>query len=155
MTRNDDNAGTDSSLNLTINIDGLDSVDYDYYSFSMGKGEAGVNVMKPTNVMDPATKFDPFDSSALTNSSIRLGIRGDNMWLPQHVLLLGRQQNPEGMGEVFALAVEVDTTVRLSTDNDTLGGDGGNLSMPIRLVGYGTSTTLIRRVLWLVETANG
>lgn len=29
LTRNDENAGTTSSLNLTINIDGRDVVDYD------------------------------------------------------------------------------------------------------------------------------
>jgi len=39
------------------------------------------------------------DLSALTNSSIRLGIRGDDLWLPEHVrLLLGRQQTPDGTG---------------------------------------------------------
>ena len=100
--------------------------------------------------------FDPFYSSPMTNSSIRLGIRGD-LWLPKHILLLGREQTLDGTGEVFALAVEVDTTNRLSTDNDLGTGTDApaSLSIPLRLVGSGSPGTIIRRVLLLVKTDTG
>lgn len=152
LTRNKENAGTDSDLNLTINVDGLDVVNFDYDDPSIGKGEAGLYPMG-----QGPFGFDPFDSNPLTNSSIRLGIRGDDLWLPKHVLLLGREQTPDGTGEVFALAVEVDTTLRLSTDNDLGTGTDApaNLSTPLRLVGSGSSSIIIRRVLLLVKTDTG
>jgi hypothetical protein len=51
--------------------------------------------------------------------------------------------------EVLAIAMEVDTTVQLST-----GVGLSNLSMPLRLVGSGSSSTMIRRVLLLIYTSN-
>jgi hypothetical protein len=148
LTKNDKDAGTDSDLNLTINIDGLDAVDYDFENPLIEAGGAGLEVVESFQPGFPTSKFDPFDSSALTNSSIRLGIRDDDMWHPEHVLLLGRAERM-----VLALAVEVDIMVRLSTDN-VLGGDNGKLSMSLRLVGSGNSSTVIYRVLLLVETSN-
>jgi hypothetical protein len=152
LTRNKENAGTDSDLNLTIDIDGLDVVNFDYDDPSIGQGEAGLYPMG-----EGPFGFDPFESSPLTNSSIRLGIRGDDLWLPRDVLLLGREQTPDGTGEVLALAVELDTTVRLSTDNNLGTGTDApaNLSIPLRLVSSGSSGTIIRRVLLLLKTATG
>ena len=49
--------------------------------------------------------------------------------------------------ELAALAMETDLTDNLSTDYRE-----GKLTVPIRLVGRGGSTTLIRRVLLLVDS---
>jgi hypothetical protein len=145
LTRNDDDAGTSSRLNLTVNVDGEDIVDGDMggdvwpVNFPhLGSGEAGIGGL---------TLSTPFNSNDLTNSSIRLGIRGDNAWGPQHVLLFG--VNFAG-GPSIALAMETDLPLWLSTDPSD--GGGAHLTMPLRLVSPGGSNTLIRRVLMLVET---
>src|SRR5215207_7903305 len=85
--------------------------------------------------------------NALTNSSVRLGIRGDNAWGPEHVLLIGRTQPAFEPGRIIALAMETDLTEWLSADSSE-----GHLTTRLRLVGVGNSTTLIRRVLLLVYT---
>lgn len=94
--------------------------------------------------------MDPFESLMLTNSSIRLAIRGDDAWIPDNILLLGRT-----VRETVALALEMVTgTVTLSTD-DLDGyehGQIGHLSMPLNLVGSGSSATVIESVLLLVRT---
>jgi len=143
LTRNDDDAGTSSTLNLTVNVDGEDIVDADMggsvwpVNFPhLDDGEAG---------MGGPSLSTPFNSNGLTNSSICLGIRGDNAWGPEHVLLFG--VNFAG-GPTVGLAMETDLTLWLSTDPSD--GGSAHLTMPLRLVGSGGS--LIRRVLMLVWT---
>jgi hypothetical protein len=147
-TSNDEDAGTRSYLNLTINIDGSDVVDYDLLwrrdpsdSVGIERGEAAIFYIRPEGG-GPYEMVDPFESMSLTPSSIRLGIRAADDWHPEHVLLLGST-----LREMIPLAVEVDQTVRLSTNDRE-----GHLSMPVRPVSQGNSTTVIRRVLLLVST---
>ena len=85
--------------------------------------------------------------SLLTNSSIRLGIRDDDAWGPQHVLVFGQAQADWVPSRITALAMETDWPHWLSTDSSE-----GHLTMPIRLVGQGDVTTQIQRVLLLVST---
>jgi hypothetical protein len=89
----------------------------------------------------------PVDATGLTNSSIRLGIRGDDAWGPRHVLLFGQLQPEFEPGRLVAVGMETDLTHWLSTDSSE-----GHLTMPIQLVVAGSSTTLIQRVLLLVHT---
>jgi len=138
LTKNEDDAGSSSTLNLTIDIDGVDVFDEDFGS-DLSDGEAGLLLTD--------TLATPLDSAGLTNSSIRLGIRDDDAWGPLHVLLFGHAQSDFTPGRTAALAMETDLTHWLSTDSSE-----GHLTMPIRLVGPGDSTTQIRRVLLLVET---
>jgi hypothetical protein len=133
LTRNIDDAGTSSTLNLTVNVEADDRLDIDF-STDLDQGEA-VLFGGPIPV---------FDSTFMTNSSARLGIRGDDAWSPQDVLLFGLAFE---RNELVALAMETDLTDPLSTDDRE-----GKLTMPIRLVGRGGSATLIRRVLLLVDT---
>ena len=58
LNRNTDNAGSDSTINLTINVDGEDVLDNDYGS-NVGDGEAYVNGGSQVDT--------PFDSATLTN----------------------------------------------------------------------------------------
>src|SRR5262249_7424091 len=101
-----------------------------------GEGQAALSESTPIN---------PFESNLLTNSSIRVGIRSDDAWTPQHALVLGRT-----IRGVIALAMETELTRSLSTDSTE-----GKLTMPLRRVGSGSSSTLIRRVMLLVYTESG
>ena len=138
LNRDADNAGSDSTINLTINVDGQDVLDRDYGS-NVGDGEAYLNGGSQLEA--------PFDSATLTNSSIRLGLRGDDAWAPGDVLLFGHSLAEFQSGMAIPLAMESGLTASLSTDPSE-----GPLTVPLRLVAPGTSNTVIRRVLLLVHT---
>ena len=138
LNRNTDNAGSDSTINLTINVDGEDVLDNDYGS-NVGDGEAYVNGGSQLGT--------PFDSATLTNSSVRLGLRDDDAWSPGDVLVFGHSQAEFQSGVAVALAMESGLTAFLSTDPSE-----GPLTVPVRLVSPGTSNTVIRRVLLLTHT---
>jgi hypothetical protein len=149
LTKNEDDAGSNNRLNLTVNIHGDDVFDQDFYlgldrdgalEDGLLEGQAGLG----ESLALPA----PFEANALTNSSIRLGIRGDDAWGARHALLIGRTQPAFEPGRIVALAMETDLADWLSAD-----ASEGHLTMRLRLVGAGTSTTVIRRVLLLVYTA--
>jgi hypothetical protein len=151
-TRDEDDADTDSRHNLTINIDGTDVFNLDF-PFGLGEGigrnETGYQQCAIlAGSVEPPLVADPFDSNGLTDASIRLGIRGDDAWAPQHVLLIGRVRSEWTPGRSVALAVETDLTEWLSSDPDE-----GHLTMRLRLVGSGNGATLIRRVLLVVYTS--
>ena len=138
LTKNEDDAGTSNIFNLSVNVAGDDVLDTD---FDPDLGDAEAEVIWKTAL--PA----PFDSTGLTNSSIRLGIRDDDAWAPQEVLLFGEAEPDFQPGRMVALAMESDLQHWLSTDPSE-----GNLTMPLRLVSPGDSSTVIRRVLMLVHT---
>jgi len=138
LNRNTGNAGSDSTINLTINVDGEDIVDRDFGS-NVGDGEAYLNGW---DQLDP-----PFDSAVLTNSSVRIGVRGDDAWGPGEVLVFGQSLAEPGSGVAVPLVVESGLTDVLSTDPSE-----GPLTVPLRRVEPGTSSTVIRRVLLLVYT---
>ena len=138
LNRNTGNAGSDSTINLTINVDGEDIVDRDFGS-NVGDGEAYLNGW---DQLDP-----PFDSAVLTNSSVRIGVRGDDAWGPGEVLVFGQSLAEPGSGVAVPLVMESGLTDLLSTDPSE-----GPLTVPLRRVEPGTSSTVIRRVLLLVYT---
>ena len=138
LNRNTDNAGSDSTINVTINVDGEDVLDRDFGS-NVGDGEAYLN---------GGSQLDaPFDSAALTDSSVRIGIRGDDAWSPGDVLLFGHSMAEFGSGVAVPLAMETGLTDSLSTDSSE-----GSLTVPLRRTDPGNSSTIIRRVLLLVHT---
>jgi hypothetical protein len=151
LTMDEDDAGSRNRFNLIVNIDGTDVFDQD---FTLGwrapgsgqpgleDGQAGLEQSQPLTT--------PFESAALTNSSVRLGIRGENAWAPQHVLLIGRTRPAFEPGRTIALAMETDLTDWLSADTSE-----GHLTMRLRLVSAGGPATVIRRVLLLVYTDSG
>ena len=138
LTKAEDNAGTSSTFNVTVNVAGDDILDRDFDP-DLDDAEA--------QVLWSDTLPSAFDSTGLTNSSIRLGIRDDDAWGPQEVLLFGQAEPDFQPGRIVALAMESDLQHWLSTDSSE-----GNLTMPIRLVSPGSSATIIRRVLMLVDT---
>jgi hypothetical protein len=151
-SRNDDDAGTDNRHNLTINIDGADVFNLDF-PFGLGEGigrdETGYQqcAILPGSV-EPPLVADPFDTDGLTDSSIRLGVRGDDAWAPRHVLLIGRVRSQWVPGRSVALAIETDLTHWLSSDPDE-----GRLTMRLRLARTGDGAMLIRRVLLVIYTS--
>jgi hypothetical protein len=147
LTKDEDDAGSRNRFNLTVNIDGGDVFRHDFVlgwnlpgqgSTGLRDGQAGLEEAKPAA---------PFDSDKLTNSSVRVGLRGDDAWAPKHVMVIGRAQPDFTPGPVLALAMETDIDRWLSAD-----GDEGRLTMPVRRVGAGSASTVIRRVLLLVYT---
>jgi hypothetical protein len=140
LTRDEEDAGSNNRLNLTVNLQNGDIFDEDFTG--LAKRSAGIEESPPLTT--------PFEANALTHSSIRLGIRGDDAWGPQHVLLIGRTESAFTPGRTIALAMETDLSLWLSSD-----ASEGQLTMRMRLVGAGSSTTVIRRVLFLVYTGGG
>jgi hypothetical protein len=144
LTKDEHNADTDAERhNLTVNIDGVDVADMHFYASSWGRGRASVSGGVHGIPAEPLAT--PFESNLLTNSSIRLGIRVDDAWGPRDVLVLGSTER-----QVIALAMETDVERWLSSDRSE-----GKLTMPVRLVGQGSSSTQIRRLLMLVHTGWG
>ena len=141
LNRNTDDAGSDSTINLTINIDGEDVLDRDSGS-TVGDGEAYIN--------GPFQLETPFDSATLTNSSVRIGLRDDDAWAPGDVLVFGHSLAEFQSGIAVPLVMETGLNVSLSTDPSE-----GPLTVPLRQVSPGASSTVIRRVLLLVHTQWG
>ena len=138
LNRNTEDAGSDSTINLTINVDGEDVLDHDYGS-NVGDGEAYINGGSQLET--------PFDSAELTNCSVRIGVRDDDAWGPGDVLVFGQSTAEFQSGVAVPLVMETGLTDFLSTDPSE-----GPLTVPLRRVDPGTSNTVIRRVLLLVDT---
>jgi hypothetical protein len=141
LNRNTEDAGSDSTINLTINVDGEDVLDNDY-GFNVGDGEAYLNGGSQLET--------PFDSAGLTSSSVRIGVRGDDAWAPGDVFLFGQSTAEFNSGVAVPLVMETGLTDFLSTDPSE-----GPLTIPLRRVDPGNSSTIIRRVLLLVDTQFG
>lgn len=156
LTKDEDDAGSNNRFNLTINIDGIDVVARDF-AIGWRLTRSGNNQVLRTGLRDGQAGIEnsnpletPFEAAQLTQSSVRLGIRGDDAWAPEHVLLIGRTQPAFEPGRIVALAMETELDSLLSSDNDE-----GHLTMPLRLVSPGNSATVIQRVLLLIYTDIG
>jgi hypothetical protein len=152
LTKDIDDAGTDAGiLNLVVNIDGEDVLDKDLV-FMRGTGPLSSGLGPDEGWLDDGQVGlsdhpleTPIETTRLNNSSIRLGLREDDAWAPEQVFVFG-----SALRQVIPMAIEMDISRWLSTD-----GTEGKLTMPVRLVGVGTSSTVIRRVMLLVYTESG
>jgi hypothetical protein len=147
LTKDKKDAGTDANrLNLTVNVDGEDLLDMDFTFMRASGGNLGPDKGWLSRAQASISDSNPLptqiESSLLTNSSIRLGIRTDDAWAPEAILLLGNTER-----EVLPLAIETEVGNWLSTDPKE-----EKLTMPLRLVSPGSSTTLIHRVIFLCYT---
>jgi hypothetical protein len=145
-------AETKDNLDVSINIDGRDVVSQNTLQWAILRDDMihrGSAAIAPV----PNIETEPisFDSALLTNSSVRVGITGSDMWVPEDVLLIG----PEAAtGHYIPLAGEWDIDdKRISTD-PTDGSPGSKLTIPLRLVPMGNIGTVIRRVSLLVKTSH-
>ena len=135
LTRDLEDAGSSDRLNVTINVDGID----------VAVAEFVAEHADAQGYLRHAVAVVSFNSESLTNSSVRIGNRGDDAWAPQHILLFGHTTRES----VVPIAMETDLTAWLSSD-----ASEGALTLPLRLVGLGGSDTLIHRLLLLVRTAD-
>lgn len=140
-TRNANYAGTDSPIVLTVNVNGIDVVNQTFVDSVQSDQEEGQANLYWRNTM-------LFDAAALTNSSVRVGIRGDDAWRPEHIFLFGEPVRTRG-SSVVPLAIETDLNSQLSTDRME-----GPLTIPVKLVGLGNATMRINRLLLLMTTAD-
>lgn len=141
LTRNLNDAETDSPIVLTVNLDGTDVFNTTYVDSVQRDQERGQANLYSRNTTQ-------FNSDSITNSSIRIGIRGDDAWRPQHLVVFGEQLTGRRRG-VVPMGIETDLQSQLSTDRSE-----GPLTIPIRHVQLGASNMQIRRLLLLMTTAD-
>jgi hypothetical protein len=143
LTRELTDAGSPDALNVSISVDGVDVAVAEFVGDHPEK----------QGYLQKATMTMPLAPQVLTNNSARVGIRGDDAWRPQHILLFGHfvdvENYPNTRQFVAPIAMETDLTRWLSSD-----ADEGRLTLPLRLVGSGNYLTVIRRLLLLVRTAD-
>ena len=135
LTRDVEDAGSGDRVNVTINVNGID----------VAVAEFVAEHPDAHGYLRRAEAVVSFNSESLTNSSVRVGNRGDDAWAPQHILLFGHTTRES----VVPIAMETDLTEWLSSD-----ASEGALTIPLRLVGLGGSDMLIQRLLLLVRTAD-
>lgn len=140
LTRNVDEAGTDNRIELIVNENGLERLHHTFPDTAQEDQERGkANLYK----VEVATKN--IVPEALNDSSIRVGIKGDDAWHPQHMVIWGSRFSG---GAVIPLAIETDLTVKLSTK-----ASEGVSSIPLRLVSLGSGAMQINRLLMLMTTS--
>ena len=79
LTRDLDDAGSSDQLNVTINVNGID----------VAVAEFVADHPEAQGYLQHAVAVVSFNSESLTNSSVRIGNRGDDAWAPQDILLFG------------------------------------------------------------------
>ena len=140
LTRQRQDAETDSSINLSVNTNGTERLNHTFPATQQTDQEQGI-----ANLYDVDVANRGILTEQLTDSSIRLGINGDDAWRPQHVFVFGEAAGQRS--ETLALAMETDITKQLSTDSSE-----GPSSMPLRLVGHGGANLQIRRLFILIRS---
>jgi hypothetical protein len=141
LTRDQEDAGTDSEITLSITSQGIEQLFHTFPDTTQEDQERAQANLYSIDVAGRGIATEMF-----SDSSIRIGIRGDDAWRPEHILVWGEGVTPSGSG-VTPLAMESDITTQLSTD-----ADEGPTSMPLRLVAPGGNAMLIRRLLMLMVT---
>jgi hypothetical protein len=136
LTRDVDEAGSPDVLSVTFNVDGVDVTVAEF---------RGADHPRAQGYLQSVSAVTSYHSLSLTNSSVRIGNRGDNAWAPKHILLF----EDFWSRTAFPIAMETDLTQWLSSDLNE-----GALTLPLRLVGLGGDAILIHRLLLLVRTAD-
>lgn len=161
LTDDSDDSGTDSPIVLIINVTGgrFDVLHRTFPNTAQNDQEQGqANLYEVT-----ADDFEPqafvgatVDPQDLNASSIRIGIRGNDLWRPKSVFIWGEQV--DGLIVPLALNTELQgrvgiggqlVGVRLSTD-----ASEGKLSFAPSRVQPGNADTVIRRLLLVMITAD-
>ncbi len=141
LTRNTGDAGTDSRIMLIVNENGFDRLHHTFPDTSQRDQEQG-----EANLYEIPVAGDNIVPENLNNSSLRVGIRGDDKWAPEHFIVWGERFTS---GAITPIAIETDLRLSLSTD-----ANEGNLSFPVRLVDQGSANMSIKRLLILMTTAD-
>ena len=161
LTDDSDDSGTDSSIVLIINVRGgrfdvLHRTFPDTAQSDQEQGQANLYEITEDDFEPQAFVGSTVDPQDLNASSIRIGIRGNDLWRPKSVFIWGEQK--DGLIVPLALDTELQgnigiagqlVNVELSTD-----ASEGKLSFAPSRIQLGAATTVIRRLLMLVTTAD-
>ncbi len=139
-THNTKDSGTNKRIVQIINRNGTDLLHHTFPDTSQSDLEKGKANLYRVKFDEPGIEPEGF-----TDSSFRIGIRGNDLWRPEHLFLWGALGE---VTEVVPLAVETDLDVTLSTDESE-----GVLSVPVRLVESGPPSTIINRILVILTTS--
>jgi len=142
LTRERVDSDTDSSIRVSVNTNGVERLNRTFPDSQQTDQERGI-----ANLYDIDVANNGIPTEQLTDSSIRLGINGDDAWRPQHVFVFGEGFNTTGSSETLALAIETDIATTLSTDSSE-----GAPDVPLHLVGHGNGNQVIRRLFILVRS---
>lgn len=157
LTSNSSNAGTDNETVLIINEDGRDRLHHTFRDTSQRdqeKGEANLYYLD----ISESSRFERITPANLTNSSVRIGIRGDDAWAPEHYFVWG--ESAENPNTIIPIAMENHineiTSNRVGPDPVFISSDKseGNISLPLRLVRTGDGDSRINRLVMLMTTRN-
>jgi hypothetical protein len=136
LTRNVEDAGTDSRIALTV--EGTQLTFPDTAQEDQERGRA--------NLYEVGVQDHNIIPENLSNSSIRAVILGSDAWRPEHFVVWGERFTG---GAIVPLAIETGISAQLSTTSSE-----GNAALPLRLVGTGSRSMNINRLLLMMTTAN-
>lgn len=140
VTKDTEDSGTDSRAVLIVNERGVDVVHHtfpDTAQTDLERGRANLYTVGGVSVTP----------ENITNSSVRLGLRGSDLWRPQLACVWGRSAS--NVDDIHPLAFASAITTVLSIDVDE-----GRTSLPIRRVARGTDAMSINRLLVVLATAD-
>jgi hypothetical protein len=141
LTRDTEDSGTEDRIVLIVNEDGVEKLHHTFPNTPQDDQDRG-----QPNLYEIDVKGRNIRSENLTNSSIRMGIRGSDFWHPEHVLVWGEDSSS---GAVIPLALEVDIDKGISTDSNE-----GNLSFPLRRIGLSRPSEEVIQLIACLITAD-
>lgn len=139
LTKTQQWSETDDPTVLIVSEDGHERLHHTFLDTAQDDQERGDANLYSVNV---STKN--INRNNLTNSSVRVGIRGEDLWRPLHYFVWAAEGS-----KVYPIAIETELNTGLSTDHSE-----GNISLPLRLVKLGSSKLKINRLLVLMTTRN-
>jgi hypothetical protein len=139
-TRTAEDSGTDDAIEIVINENGIDRL-----RRTIGDTEQDDLEDGGANLYTMDVAANNIVPENLTNSSIRVGLKGGDAWRPEDIFMWGRRLTG---GAVIPLALETNITTQLSTE----AGEGAS-SMPLRRVALGARTMQINRLFMLMTTS--
>lgn len=157
LTSNSPNSGTNNETVLIINEDGRDRLHHTFGDTSQRDQEKGEANLYHLDISE-SSRFERITPANLTNSSVRIGIRGDDAWAPEHYFVWG--ESAEDPNTIIPIAMEnhinVITSNRVGPDPVFISSDRseGNISLPLRLIRTGDGDSNIRRLVMLMTTRN-
>ena len=160
LTRAEEDSGTNSSIVLIINETGgrpdlLHHTFLDTAQRDQEPGQANVYEITKDEIQAPLGESPLFSADQLNESSVRVGIRGDDAWRPQTVFVWGEQT--DGLIMPLALTMDLDRPIVghvlngivLSTDPSE-----GVTSFALGRVRLGPASQRLQRLILLLVTAD-
>src|SRR5262245_44232701 len=90
LTRNRNDAGTNDPITLSINLDGEDVLNSPLFDVASEHfWWTDPQASQAQGLLHEQHPLREFASEALTDSSIRLGVAGDNAWQPEEIFAFG------------------------------------------------------------------